>query len=76
MAKPWKRKRRRGRALTEKDRLESDQRRPETAWMDTQRQLGGPGNPMAIPGGLSGASEFPESTIAWVVRNCKFARKG
>jgi hypothetical protein len=74
MPRPWKKRRRRQRTETEKDRLESDPRRPETKWMDAQKQLGGPSNPTAIPGGLSGASEFPEATIAWVIRNCKFAR--
>jgi hypothetical protein len=52
---------------------ESDPPNPdEYGWLNGENAKGNPENPEAIPGGLKDASEL--GAIAWVRKNCKFAR--
>jgi hypothetical protein len=62
------------RTRTEQDRLEGDLPRPEYVWMNSVNGTGGPNNPAGIPAGLHGISANPDETIAWVSKNCKFAK--
>ncbi len=68
-----KRKKRKKRNLrTPGDETEDDiQRQPYTK-LDMEK--GGPGNPTAIPSGLQGVSQYGDMYLAWVKKNCKFAR--
>ena len=61
--------------VTPGEHSEHDLPRDEEQWLNLQKGMGGPGNPMAIPPGLSGMSERPEATLAWLRANCKFAKR-
>jgi hypothetical protein len=57
----------------EQDRTDGSAPRPEEKWIGNVNAPG-PSNPHKIPSGLTGISADPESTIAWIEKNCKFAQ--
>lgn len=46
--------------------------RPEYQWLHEQGME--PFSTTKIPGGLDTASEYPEITLAWIRKNCRFAK--
>lgn len=70
--KRLKRRKRNPAVVRENYRSEGDQPRDEYGWFNGVQT---PSNPQGIPPGISDCSADPDRTLAWIARNCKFARK-